>query len=1017
MKSKFTWIFTLLLAFFIQLSFAQERTISGVVTDTNGMPVPGVTVTVEGSAAGVQTDFDGKYSINASTGQRLVFTFVGMKTQTMTVGASNNIAVQMSEDVKVLDDVVIQAYRSTTKATSNVASTTVTSKTIENRPNASFVQTLQGQIPGLNITSGSGQPGANSLVVLRGYGSINGNIEPLFVIDGVPQSSDSFRSLNPNDIESVSVLKDAGATSIYGNRGANGVIIVKTKRAGYDTNTSVKYTSVTGFNTLQSNKYNIMNSQELLRLERTYGEGRGAGDDRLATDPLRGQPLTDAEIAQQPNTNWLDFFFRTGVTQNHTLSISSGSKNLSAFTTIGYFDQEGILKSTGLKRFNFRSNINGKSEDEKFNYGTSFTANYSRSLLASNLGTGGVNQNYLVGALQGVPYITPADYIDGKDLVGRATLNNTPLFLMDKLNTFTNQVEEMKMIGQAQASYRVLPDVVVGTSLGIDYTQTNGLQVQHPHGFNSLYFMQDDQEFGGTQAETFSRAVIFNTTTNVTYSKTFSEKHNIEVSAFTEYYKAHGKSFSYTQNGLDPIFYSPGTGNGFIDFQSDNVYYVPGVGSAKSEAGLFSYFATADYDYDSKYGLSGSIRRDATYKFTDENKWGTFWSVSARWNIDKEAFMEGSSFDMLKLRGSYGTAGNQDIDGGGIFGAPSNTRLQYGINSGYANNTGYALQALPNRDLRWETIRQANIGLDFSVMNSKLRGNLDVYEKKTIDLYQSIRVSSVNGLTSIPANIGSLRNRGIELALSYDVLKGNDFRVTVNGNGSYNKNELLELPSDNGVIWTGGLTALQEGGKLGQFYLVDYAGVNPANGNLLFYDKNGGVTESPQDADRKFTDKSWIPVYQGGFGLDAEYKGFFLQTNFTFVADVDRFDYDLAGFQDPNDIGLFNKSTDLQRAWTPDNRVTDIPSLYATNLSLDSFSDRNVRDASYIRMRYISLGYTFSPSLLDRTPFSRIKTYVQAENLVTWSKWRGFDAESNRGNDQAQYPTPRIISFGLEFEF
>ena len=246
----------------------------------------------------------------------------------------------------------------------------------------------------------------------------------------------------------------------------------------------------------------------------------------------------------------------------------------------------------------------------------------------------------------------------------------------------------------------------------------------------------------------------------------------------------------------------------------------------------------------------------------------------------------------------------------------------------------------------------------------------------------------------------------------------NGFALTVNFNGSYNQNKIVELPGQDGLVWNGSdLTADKEGDILSQYYLIPYAGVNPANGNLLFYDKNGTLTENPTNEDRRFTNKSAIPKYQGGFGLDVSYKGFFATANFTYVADVYRFDYDLANLRDPDDATLFNKSTDLLNYWTPDNRVTDIPALFATNTSLASNSDRNLHDASYVRMRYTSLGYNFSPEMLAKTPFSGIKAYLQAENLVTWTKWRGFDAESNRGADQSQYPTPKIFSVGLEVQF
>jgi len=1009
MKSKFTWIFTLLLAFFIQFSFAQEKTVTGVVTDNTGMPVPGVTVMVEGAAPGVQTDFDGKYAISAAAGKRLVFSYIGMATQTITVGASGSVNVKLVDDAQVLDNVVVEAYRTSSKVRTNIASTTVTSKTIENRPNASFVQTLQGQIPGLNISTGSGQPGANNTtVILRGVGSINGNVEPLYVIDGVPQSNDNFRSLNPADIESVSVLKDAGATSIYGNRGANGVIIVKTKRGGYDSKLAIKYSGVTGFSKMQDNRYYTMNSQQFLGFQKAYNNGG------------RGTTLTDAEIAAEETYDWRDYFFRTGVSQNHTLSLTSGSKNLSSFTSIGYLRQDGILLGTDLKRFNFRSNINGKSDNDRFNYATSITANYSVSNSASNLGTGAVNQNFVIGAVQGVPYVSPGDYISGADLAaGSGSLELTPLYLLDKLRTFTNQSDEVKMIGQGQASYKLTPELTVGTQFGVDYTNIITLSSQHPDGFNAIYFaIQDGAEYGGDQNEGFSRTVAFNTTTNLTYSKTFAEKHTLEASVFTEYFKAHGKSFGYGQSGLDPIFFAPGTSNGFIQYQSDNSFYVPTNSSGKAQSGLFSYFATADYDYNDKYGITGTVRRDASFRFADTNKWGTFWSVAARWNIDREQFMEGSIFNMLKLRGSYGNAGNQDIDGGGTFGATSLTREQYGMSSGYNNAPAYTISSLNNPTLKWETITQANIGLDFGLFKGRLRGTFEVYEKKTTDLFQSTPLSAINATTAINANFGSLRNRGAEALVSYDIIKTNDFKLGVTFNGSYNKNELIELPSDNGQVWNGtSLTINREGDILSQFYLIKYAGVNPANGNLLFYDINGNLTENPTDNDRRYTNKSGIPKYQGGFGLDAEYKGFFATASFTYVADIYRFDYDLANLLDPDDSNLFNKSTSLLNYWTPENRETNIPSLYASNKSIEARSDRNLRDASYVRLRYASLGYNFTPALLQNTPFTNIRAFLQAENLFTWTKWRGFDAESNRAADQSQYPTPKMLSLGLEVQF
>lgn len=1026
MRSKFKWIFTLLLAFSMQFSFAQEKNVTGTITE-NGLPLPGVSIMIKGTTKGTQTDMNGKYSISASQGDALVFTYIGFVSQTITVGASSTINLVMQESAETLGEVIVEGYKTTTKAKSSNAVTTISASTIEGRPNASVIQTLQGQVAGLNISTGSGQPGANSTVVLRGVGSINGNIEPLYVIDGVPLNVDNFRSLNPNDIETISVLKDAGATAIYGNRGANGVIVITTKRGSFDASLEIKYASTYGLTELQENKYNVMNSQQLLETERLYGSG-GLGVGR-----------SDAEIAAyaKVNTNWKDYFFRTGVSQNHSLSLSSGSENLSSYTSFGYFGQEGILKTTDLTRFNFRNNVSGRSANKKFTYNTNVTLNYSKRNEASSVGTGGVNQNYVLGANNSLPYLSPDMYVDSDQLLVdygadtifgdgtgpgplAGTLAVTPLMLIDKLKNATLTTEELKIVLSANMNYDITDKLSFGSSAGIDFTQNNSLQIDNPGSFNSLVFQQADEETG-FQSEGFTRDAQISVTSNLKYDTTIGEKNSLAVGLFTEYNKGHYKAFNYTQNGLDPIFFSPGSSAGWISFNPDTpTFYNPGIGAVKITSGLFSYFATADYDYDRKYGFGATIRRDASFRFNDDNKWGTFWSVSGRWNIDRESFMDGSVFDVLKLRASYGTTGNQLISGQNQFNGANLYLNLSSAGQSYNNQNAYLFTQLGNPDLKWEKSTQANIGIDFELFTNKLVGGLDVYRKKTEDLYQFVPLSAITGQGGINANSGSMQNSGIELSLKYDIFKNvneGGFEASVFINGSYNKNELLELPTENGLIWNGGLLANKEGDLINQYYLVKYAGVNPSNGNLMYYDLNGQITENPTDADRVFTGKSLNPVYQGGFGFDMSYYNFFLTTQFNFVADVYRFDYDLSGLQDPSNLGQFNVSTDLLRAWTEDNRITDMPSLNADNLGTDSFSDRNLKDASYIRLRNVTFGYDFPKKYLERTFIKNLKIFGQAENFYTWSKWRGWDAESNRASDQYQYPTPKIISFGLELQF
>ena len=1017
MKLKFTWILTLCLAFFIQFSFAQEKTVSGVVTSkADKMTMPGVNVFVQGTTRGIQTDFDGKYAIKAAVGQKLIFSIVGSKSMVVVVGAQNTINIQLEDDNNLLENVIIEGYNVTkTKAKSNVASVTVSAQTIEGRPNASFIQTLQAQVSGLNITSGSGQPGANSQIIIRGTGSINGKVEPLFVIDGIPLDSDNFRSINPDDIESVSVLKDAGATSIYGNRGANGVIIVKTKKGSFESPLSVKFTSTTGFTELQKTKYNLMNSKQLLTLERDYGRGRGF------SGGVNGAPMTDAEIAAAPNTDWNDYFFRTGVSQNQVMSFSAGGKNMTSYTSIGYFDQKGILVDSDLKRFSFRSNVNGKSNNDKFTYATTTSVNFSRRNEPNSVGTGGVNQNYVLGANNSAPYIKPGDYSTPAQLLAdyraNGTLLYTPLFLVDKLASYKNVIDELKGLVNLQGGYKITKDLSLGTSLSMDYTQETQFSWQSPNSFNSLLFataaVANDRE-----SQSFDRRVQISSTSNLSYSHVFNQKHTVNASAYLEYIKAHLNGFGFTQRGLNPKTTSPGAGTGYILDGPANDRFVPTVFAYKATTGLFSYFASADYDYDGKYGFGATVRRDASSRFASSFRWGTFYSVSGRWNIDKEAFMDGSIFDALKLRGSYGTSGNQEVTVGS-FSSLNNTRELYVAGTGYNGTQSYVLSQLAVPDLRWEKTAQANIGLDFEVFNSRLSGSFDVYQKKTSDLFIPVPLSAINATTSVSSNFGALENKGVEVTLGYDVVKNNDgFNFALNFNGAYNKNTILDIAGSTGRIDNGN-TVIEENKTKDEFFLTRYAGVNPANGNLLFLDVNGDLTENPDPlGDRVHTGKSRIPVYQGGFGFTSSYKGLFFNTSFSYSAKVYRIDYDLAGLQNPtNNVGVFNVSSDLLNAWTPTNRITDIPSLRATNIASDNNSDRYLVDASYLRLRFTTIGYDVPKKNLERTPFKNVKLFAQAENLFTFSKWRGWDAESTRTADQYQYPTPKIVSVGLQLEF
>ena len=923
----------------------------------------------------------------------------------------------MEVDVEAIDEVVIEAYRTTTKETSNIASTTITAKTIEARPNANFVQTLQGQVSGLNIVTGNGQPGGDSNINLRGISSLSGNTEPLFIIDGVPVDEDNFRSLNPNDIESLSVLKDAGATAIYGNRGANGVVLIKTKRGAYNVGLKTTYIGTTGFSQLQSHSYDLMNSREQLQLEKDFGSGFGAS-------------LSDRELAiraSQADTNWLDVFFNDGLTQNHTVGLTSGGENVNSFTSFGFNDTKGILaRASTLKRFNFRNNISGRSNDKKLNYGTSLTLNYSESNEANAIGTGGINRNFIIGANQSVPYISPDAYVPGQGANIPVVFANTPLFLLDRLDTYTRREDEIKIIANANLNYAFTDHIKFTASLGADFTDEQLLRVEAPNSFNAQLFAQTGNETPGFSDQDVTRTVAINYNNSISYTNVFAEKHSLEVSLFSEYFKAHLRSFGFRQNGFDPATFFPGDGSAFVDDNANNDFFVDTGRANILNSGLFSYFAFSDYDFDRRYGVSATLRRDASFRFADSNRWGTFWSVAGRWNISNESFMENSIFNVLKLRGSYGTTGNQRIINAGgqfaYFAAANATRDlfstggQYGgvngISIGNNGNTNFG--TIGNNDLKWETIVQGNIGVDFQLINNRLRGAFDIYKRNTEDLFITTPIApSLNGgITGISANVGELENRGFDLELAYDLLKSKKeggFNLTIRGVGNYNKQEIIDLGD-------GGDQPLlrRVGGVIGEVFRAPYVGVNPANGNLLFLDVNNNITEDINEDDQRATGKNIFPDYQGSFGLDMDYKNFFFTTNFNYTVGVYRFDNDLAGFLDPTAIGQFRHSRDILRAWKEQGDVTDIPSLNATNLSDENLSDRHLRKSDYIRLRFVQFGYAFPRKISERIGFDSFRLFATGENLITFSEWRGFDAEAFGTNVANTYPTPRTFNVGVE---
>ncbi|UZO80958.1 SusC/RagA family TonB-linked outer membrane protein [Aquimarina sp. ERC-38] len=1058
MKRKLLGKLTFLLTLVMHITiYAQQSTISGTVTDNTGLPLPGVNIVVKGTNNGTQTDFDGKYSITANQGDVLLFSYVGFADQSITVGANTSINVQLEASAAELEEVVVVAYGdriTKTKLTTSVVE--VSNDFIENRPNANVLNSLQGQAAGVNIAVASGQPGTNkNNVFIRGVSSLGSSTEPLYVIDGVPLSQGFLRNFNQNEIASVTVLKDAAATSIYGNRGTNGVIVITTKTGKFEENLSIGYSSSYGFTDFIDDDYNLGSALDQLRIQQKgFNEGVSVlasafGVDGTYFDGTANEITLDPNNleAYSVNTDWQDLFFRTGTTLSHDINVGVGGKNFSNYTNAGYFEQEGIVPTSTFQRFTVRNNFTGRSPNEKFNYSVKvFSAFSKRRQLEQETRAGidnNVLQNPLTGYLGSSRFLPANLYENGTQLLndfGNPSLSLIPYMLLDLLpgNNQFNQFQEFKTLLTFDASYKITDDISFGITTSGDFTDDRRIFAIGPESYLSVVRASGaGQPSHGIETIADTRNFTFVHVNNLSYNKLFTDKHDISLSLSTEYTKAHYRFNSQTQVGLNPLTWSPGAGTGYIAFNPDEqpVSYRPTVNANDIDAGLFSYFATSSYDYDSKYGFTTTIRRDGSFRFTEDNRWGTFWAVSGRWNLDKETFLENNSFiNSLKLRASYGTTGNQFVVGRGldsqipdIFQGNDLVRDLNASGTGANNRPSFFVSNIANPNLVWETTGQFNVGIDFGLLENRFTGAIDYYNRLTTDLFQAVPVSFGTGVETIRANDGALRNEGLEFQGRFSVLRDGKFNLDIFGNIGYNDDKFTKLGAadsdSDGSLRIGTSVIRNIGGQVREWFLVPYEGVNPDNGNLLFTDIDGNSTESPTDGDRVATGKSLFPTYQGGFGFEASYEGFFLNTLFVFAADQWRVDGNLQSVLDARRAGDFPVSNDLFDAWTEPGQIADIPALAATNIDAgNNLSDRFLRDASYLRLRNITLGYSLPSRFLRDIFIKQLSVRVVAENYLTFTKWRGLDPEripsvSGASEGSGIFPSPKILTVGLDIKF
>jgi TonB-linked SusC/RagA family outer membrane protein len=976
-------IICLLLVQIVLPANGQQFTVTGVVTDaSDGSTLPGVTVMIKGTTQGTITDFNGLYAINATPDAVLVFSFIGMVTQEVAVENRNVVNVIMYPDVLGLDEIVVMAYGSQRRGAITGAVDVVNAKDIEQIPMANFTQILQGKAPGMQVTQSSGRPGAGSIIRIRGISSVSAGNQPLFVLDGVPVSAADFSALNPNDIESISVLKDASATSLYGSRAANGVILVTTK-TGQPGVTSFALRSQVGISSRTSDRFEMMDAKEKLTYERQLGVGTGAD-----MAPIQIQNY-------QTNTDWADELLGDGLTQSYELSASGGSNQTRFFLSGNLFDQEGLVYGSRYKRYSGRLNVSHRISD-KLNIGVNLAAGYSTEDIVR------ADRNVLNPFF--VAYMYNPHQAPFNDDGSYNTNFDAGLNIYDQIDNNPRYDQNLKSVASAFLEYEISPKLVLRSQIGGDFNENLEYQYNYPESLLSQLLGG-----GGFRRDAFFRSFTSLLTNTVRYSKDFGQRHRINALGGMEVQKNNFKWFSAQAQGFT---------NGMIDAMS-TAPEPDGVAGNLTEWAILSYFSQLSYGFDNKYFADLSFRRDGTSRFGEENRFGNFWAVGLAWNIEREAFMQDIDFIyLMKLRMSTGTSGNFNIGNYAWRGL-------YGFGSYNDRATTYPA-TLGNPGLTWESNFSMGAGLDFAFFENRLNGTFDVYQRKTSDLLLATQLSQTSGFSSRIENIGEMLNRGIEASLGGDLFRSTDWLASLNASFSTNQNEVLKLyeGQDINVGWN---NIIREGVPIFNYFMVEYAGVHPATGEPLYRDVDGNITNQySEDHARLLTGKTPSPKYFGSIKGNLVWKD--LELLLDFYYSYGNYVYNHVSYftlSDGADAANSNKNKRLlYDQWRQPGDITDIPKQVFG--SQQRLSTRYLEDASYLRLRNLTLAYRLPENLVRRSGLNNVRVYVQGQNLWTMTGFTGFDPEIGNVTlgtgapgsvHDFQFPASRTITFGVDVNF
>lgn len=1026
--------------------------ITGTVTGQDGGPLPGAVVKLKGTSVATATDANGAYKLNLkSLSGTLIFSCIGYLSKEVPVGTSQKYDIVLIADNKSLNEVIVIGYGSQQKLTVSNSISSVSAAQIEKQVTGNVLNAMQGQMPGVEVRQGSGRPGENPTIRIRGTGSVNASNAPLYVIDGLPlEDASDINSLNPNDVATIDVLKDAASAAIYGSRGGNGVIIITTKK-GSGKKTKFDFSFYTGASEA-TKKMEVLDKDQYIQFQK---EGRQytwivSGGNPATPNASRPAAYSYLPIYDNPgniaNTDWQDEIFRTAVTSNFQIGAQGGSDKMNYYISGNYYTNQGILKATDLKRYTFRANVNmtlNKYLKAGFNISPSYGIENLRATDGHFNGSMGDGAT-LLSALMMPPTI-PAKFPDGTygQTLGSRTFTGSvaitsPLQKLEDPN-YLNYSNTYRVQGIAYVEFNPIKNLVYKMSFGGDYknsstpfyrpstvsTATAGVNIPEMKSGNIANIASTNNGQTGSN---------YTWDNQISYNKTFSNTHHLNATAVYSVQKSNSEATVLTgQSGT---------------FANDLVKNVQGAsiitGRLSSQAwSLISYLARLNYDYKSKYILTASFRRDGTSRFAPGSQWGTFPSISTAWRISEESFMKKvPAISELKVRASYGVTGNFSI--GNYAWQSSLVASNYNFGAGDGSIAiGYAPNNFSNPDLTWETNKQLGGGIELGVLKNRIYLTADIYRRVTSDLLYSRPIPGNSGFNIYTGNIGSVENKGVELDLRTNNLNGKTFSWSTSLNFSLNKNKVLKLGDDNAPIITNSESTVSQLIQVGQPFAVFYG--YPTAG---IFQNQADVTANPQmkfsaaagPGDTKFVDTNRdgvispadqiilgnpTPDFSYGITNSFTYKRFDLSIQLQGVQGGDIY-YLGSRFVGTNQL-LFNQLAEsVLNRWKSEEEPGNgkYPRIGSIGLA-PSNVQRYLYDGSYLRIRNISLGYTLKPAALKKIGISTLKIYATGQNLYTFSKYIGYNPEVNQygegvkgiGLDYGSYPLSRSVTFGVNLSF